>query len=304
MEKKHPLKYFLHSHDYYKSTNGWVMATLSQAAYMSVEEIDTFLSDAPVYTLHFNCPNSGADGFAISSQEYLVIIFRGTKGYADLKTDMKATLVPFHKFGHVHKGFLAQLDSVWDQISSFVEKETKEKNKVKQLWVTGHSLGGAVALLAAMRFADSELLLYRNNYIFGHIYTFGQPRTGNKRFADSGRNLLKGRYHRAIKANDLVARVLPPEGEYTHFGKEWYIKRSGAINPSVRKATKRWDRKRGFISFFINLLPNLFLKRSIFLFHDHDCTSYVRHFYDSNVNAIRRNKANNPNPADHAKRGG
>ncbi len=264
------------------------MASLSHAAYLSNEEIDLFLSNFDIKRFHFHCPNSGADGYVISSQEYLVIVFRGTKGFKDLKYDTKAFLVPFHNYGRVHKGFLMQLDSVWDQICSFVEQETIKSKIVKKLWITGHSLGGAVALLAAIRFADTQFFRNRNNYNFGQLYTFGQPRAGDKTFAESGIKILKGRYHRAIKANDLVARVLPPEGIYTHFGKEWYIKRSGAINPSVRKATKRWDRKNGVISFIINLIPNLFLHRSIYLFYDHDCTKYMLHFFNCHCNAIKR----------------
>ncbi|WP_281557726.1 lipase family protein [Thalassomonas sp. RHCl1] len=283
----HPLDHFNHELSTYKAVNGWTMAMLSAIAYRKPFEIEQYLAGRSSHIVHLKDDKTGADGFAADCGKFCAIVFRGTAGFTDIRTDAKAHLVPFETIGSVHSGFLSQLDAVWGEISTFLSR-ANEFNDPRPVWFTGHSLGGAVTLLAALRSVELFGTSGFESLRLGHVYTFGQPRAGDADFANNGENLLNGRYHRATKGNDLVANVLPPGVVYTHFGREWYVKRSGAINPSVRATTKSWDRRRGLIAFALGLLPNLIFERTVHLFHDHSCEKYAHHFYRSFKNAENR----------------
>ncbi|KAJ6571310.1 Alpha/Beta hydrolase protein [Mycena capillaripes] len=99
----------------------------------------------------------------------------------DCLSDAKILLVPFESPGivelvHVHGGFLAAYTNVAEDVVSIVEAKLKQYPTFR-IVVTGHSLGGAIASLAApsikAALPDATLVLY----------TFGQPRVGNAKFA-------------------------------------------------------------------------------------------------------------------------
>ncbi|RVW38708.1 hypothetical protein CK203_077483 [Vitis vinifera] len=50
------------------------------------------------------------------------------------------------------------------------------------VYVTGHSLGGALATLLALELSSSQLA--KRGVISVTMYNFGSPRVGNKRFAE------------------------------------------------------------------------------------------------------------------------
>uniref|UniRef100_A0A7E4W0Y4 Lipase_3 domain-containing protein n=1 Tax=Panagrellus redivivus TaxID=6233 RepID=A0A7E4W0Y4_PANRE len=88
-----------------------------------------------------------------------------------------------------------------------------------EIWVTGHSLGAAMASLAA---GDIVKLGYSNNAVV-KLVTFGQPRTGDSDYAAAHDLLLPDSY-RVVHAHDIVPH-LPPEGieGYRHHRNEiWY----------------------------------------------------------------------------------
>jgi pimeloyl-ACP methyl ester carboxylesterase len=73
-------------------------------------------------------------------------------------------------------------------------------------WFTGHSLGGALATLAADRHGDSAA-----------VYTFGSPLVGDDAFAAGFNNRHEGRSFRYVNGDDLVTRVPP---FFTHINRE------------------------------------------------------------------------------------
>jgi hypothetical protein len=79
--------------------------------------------------------------------------------------------------GQVHEGFLASLDSLWPAVSAEVKKQLSAAPAAK-LFVTGHSKGGGIAPLAALRFRTEV-------GVTPQVVTFAAPRTGDKTFADA-----------------------------------------------------------------------------------------------------------------------
>ncbi|KAJ0967439.1 hypothetical protein J5N97_024356 [Dioscorea zingiberensis] len=129
----------------------------------------------------------------------LVVAFRGTEQakWKDLRTDLMlipAGLNPerlggdFKQEVQVHSGFLSAYDSVRNRIltliksaiSPFAENDPQCTSKW-HIYVTGHSLGGALATLLALELSSSQMA--RSGLISITMYNFGSPRVGNKRFA-------------------------------------------------------------------------------------------------------------------------
>jgi len=97
-----------------------------------------------------------------------------------------------------HRGFLDALDMIWAPLSAAVDQAVKAKER--PLWVTGHSLGGALALLAAWR-------LQRNFVAVHEIITFGAPMIGNDAAAKAFEQEFSGKIYRFVDLEDLVPRL-------------------------------------------------------------------------------------------------
>jgi hypothetical protein len=97
-----------------------------------------------------------------------------------------------------HRGFLDALEMVWKPLSAAVEQ--LQKANERPLWITGHSLGGALALLAAWR-------LQRNFLSVHEIITFGAPMIGNDAAAKAFEQEFTGRIFRFVDLEDLVPHL-------------------------------------------------------------------------------------------------
>ena len=123
----------------------------------------------------------------------LVLAFRGTeKKLGDWKTDLKAELVPArdqNKVGRIHKGF----QEAYYSVESALEERLRAFPECP-LYVTGHSLGGALAVVAT-RYLDAGKL--------AACYTFGSPRVGDLDLA----KVFKTPIYRVVNASDAVPRI-------------------------------------------------------------------------------------------------
>ena len=97
-----------------------------------------------------------------------------------------------------HRGFLDALEMIWEPLFAAVEQASKTKER--PLWVTGHSLGGALALMAAWRFQRNFLLVHE-------IITFGAPMIGNDAAAKAFEQEFSGKIFRYVDLEDVVPHL-------------------------------------------------------------------------------------------------
>lgn len=160
-----------------------------------------------------------------------VLAFRGTElDPRDWRTDLKALLVPWPGGGHVHQGFAEALSSVWEPVLAALRDA-----KGRQLY-TGHSLGAALATLAASRRSPDALL------------TFGSPRVGDAAFAQTTQNL---RHERFVNCCDIVTRLPPEAFGYRHAGPVAYLDRGGVLCPALAERLIAEDQRRARIGYLL-----------------------------------------------------
>ncbi|QFT90322.1 Lipase (class 3) [Bacillus sp. THAF10] len=115
-------------------------------------------------------------GFIIESSDAIVISFRGTQTDPDWIADAEIYQENFpycHSPALVHSGFLSVYESMREELMTSLQ----ERDNLKTLFVTGHSLGGALATLFAV---DASINL---NFKTICMYNYGSPRVGDKAFA-------------------------------------------------------------------------------------------------------------------------
>jgi hypothetical protein len=115
--------------------------------------------------------------------ENIVVAFRGSETIENWVTNLnfpKVGAYPKCDGCKVHEGFLEAWNSVREPIVAEVKRLLVEQPKA-QVFVTGHSLGAALAALCAAELGASSHSL---GFPIEGVYTYGQPRVGNQAFAD------------------------------------------------------------------------------------------------------------------------
>lgn len=182
----------------YSDRTAWLMAKMSKLAYLPFEnddsELKMALSEAGFELIKwFNKEGTQAFLTKRDADKMTVLSFRGTQTegltletFFDVFTDLYAAMHIDETGVKTHKGF---------QIA-FQKVETEIRQQVQGLadyglYITGHSLGGALALIATSAINSENL---------GACYTFGSPKVGNEEFDDK----IKAPIYRVINSYDVV----------------------------------------------------------------------------------------------------
>jgi triacylglycerol lipase len=160
----------------------------------------------------------GAQAYVVANKDRIVVAFRGTEPteWNDIKADLRA----FHDNGF-HKGFLHEYSKLKDAVREEVDRQVKNK-PTAQLFITGHSLGGAMATVAAFDYPTAEC-----------VYTFGSPRACSWSKAKQ----FPVKHVRVVNNNDAVPKVPFAFMGFKHVGTLHYMNFYG----NVRNMTK-WQR--------------------------------------------------------------
>ncbi|KAI6190617.1 Lipase-like protein [Aphelenchoides bicaudatus] len=132
----------------------------------------------------------------------IVIVFRGTKSKKQLFHETLQSLQPnvdFYGLGKVNRYFFRALSAMWEPTATILNDPRYQGFTVS---FTGHSLGGALAALASMRTVLERL---RDSSQI-RLYTFGEPRVGNHKFAVEHDRLVPYSF-RVINRNDIVPHL-------------------------------------------------------------------------------------------------
>lgn len=154
----------------------------------------------------------GAEVLVAKDRNDLWFAFRGTEPSKlnDVMADLNMIKQAAVAGGKVHGGFQKEVNDLWMDVLAEIEHNDQLKVR-KDVYMTGHSLGAAMATIAATRYTPHEL------------FTFGSPRVGGPKFIRH----IKCPHYRFMNNNDIVCRVPPAWLGFRHHGKMIYFNRFG-----------------------------------------------------------------------------
>ncbi len=168
-------------------------------------------------------------GFALTSKQGNIIVFRGSQTSDDWISNLQIRQADYVRAGapagRVHRGFL----SFYNTIQAQMQAATQRLNPAAPCYLTGHSLGGALAT-----FATSDLSLSKLKPQL-RLYTYASPRVGNLAFAEFLSRAVPNMY-RIFNLADSVPEVPPSKtrnSEFHHVGQNWsFLHYTGDVAPN------------------------------------------------------------------------
>jgi hypothetical protein len=145
----------------------------------------------------------------------IVISFKGIDGFASLAKEFNPTTVDMQlnngQTAQVHSEFYSACQSIISNVVSSLET-VKNEYPDASVYLTGHSLGGAVALLASIELESRGIVGWDKL----NVYTFGQPRVGDQVFADFLNSRSGATFLRITNKFDMIPSLPPRLLSYTH----------------------------------------------------------------------------------------
>jgi hypothetical protein len=196
-------------------------------------------------------------------RDLIVLSFRGTQQIKDWQTNINMAFCPFASLGsqagfqvnpqgkvfqghgYVHRGFQRGWQGIAQRVIEQIHRWDHESPNAS-LWISGHSLGGALATVAAAALEDQGVLV-------DGVATFGQPRVGDWTFVSRFNTALNAKTFRFVNNNDLVPDVPPifvpwnlPR-LYYHVGQLKYIDFKGKLLSALTPGRRFVDSIAGYL---------------------------------------------------------
>ncbi len=178
--------------------NAEFLGAAAKLAYSDAAQVQTKLAAQGLELVQF-FDRDDTQAFLARNNDACILAFRGTQPdeVEDWLTDLDFRQVP-GPVGNVHAGFWNALNDVWNDIAAALQVARGNRS----LWITGHSLGGALAVLATARLRTMQNLQTVNG-----LYTYGQPRVGDAQFCTSFDQWMGANTFRFVNYKDIVPRV-------------------------------------------------------------------------------------------------
>jgi lipase (class 3) len=210
--------------------NARAMMWMSQLAYETSHEtkVDSILASWSLTKRAFRSndpitglPPKSACVVVAGGRGATIVSFSGTDPLKieDWITDFTIAQLP----DSLHQGFHEAVDTIWPHIKPGIENRPHAE---QPLFFTGHSLGGALAIIAGER-AMREFGARATG-----VYTFGSPRTGGANFFDSYMPRLGNATFRLVHGTDVVPTV-PPMNSFRHVGQSIQCTTDGRFDGPV-----------------------------------------------------------------------
>ena len=209
--------------DGFDMVNAWWLIDASVLVYADPEFVTEIFQQNARFTGVRFFEDTTTQCFVASDDRFAIVAFRGSEGrlrdgdvypgyiWADWVTNFSFWPEPWEKGGKVHRGFKAALAEIWTDLEAYLSELRMNNLKI---WLTGHSLGAALATLAADRCDGVQ-----------GLYTFGSPRVGDKVFNEA----FNVNTYRFVNNSDIVTKV-PPSGMFKHVGELKFIDSNGIIH--------------------------------------------------------------------------
>lgn len=202
----------------YSDRMAWILAHMARLAYIKFEESPLeverleYCLQSGWFNLIKTFNKNGTQAFLAKNNEFAVLSFRGTQPskWEDVRTDLRVLKLRTVD-GKVHIGFKSAFDDVRNVITEELRKHLGEM----PLYITGHSLGAALATVAAQEIEEEF------NDQVAACYTFGSPRVGDGKYEKA----IKIPFYRIVNTTDIVTLIPFLLGTFVHVGDTRYLSR-------------------------------------------------------------------------------
>jgi hypothetical protein len=196
-----------------------------------------------------------------------ILCFRGTEptNIINWMTDFSFSVDRFYSIGHIHGGFNRNVSAIWPYIVPYLDEaidgrpiftasngahtngahangepngasnggnghaHPRKMKELEALYFTGHSLGAAMATVAAAIVHQDPRYAKIRKALRG-VYTFGQPMVGDEEFTKNCEKDFGHMLFRHVYGVDVVTRMPAiTMGKFKHFGREYISSDSGWV---------------------------------------------------------------------------
>jgi len=211
-------------------TSAYLMGLASCVVYYDRKKAQEIMSQMGFKKFYwFSHKNTQA--FVATHKKMILVSFRGSEptSIKDFISDVNIKLI--QKFGgRVHKGFYDNLSYVWGPLWKQIQKSSKKGKR--SIWLTGHSMGASLAILAASHLREKKVRVKG-------VYTYGQPRVGDQAYNKH----IRAPLYRVVMREDPMV-YFPPKSKkikafhFVHSGKLYLFNTKGRYDSRVKKLPK------------------------------------------------------------------